>query len=239
MARQKTDEEIDMAMITDIIFDFFGTLVNYEPDLAGKNFTTSHNYLLSQGFSIGYQTYLDGWAEAFEQLERQAQVDFQEYHMRDSAQRFIANAFQTTVSQPVCDTLVDLFITEWNTGVTYHPDINLFLTELAAHFRLSIITNTHYSPLIDHHLETMGIAHLFCVVMKSVDHGLRKPHPKIFTDTLQMLEISAEQALYIGDSYQNDYQGARNAKLRCILIDGERQYLSLGKERVDHLYNIK
>ena len=226
-------------MITDLIFDFFGTLVNYDPRLTNKNFSGSHNYLVSQGFSIDQQAYLAGWSEAFAQLEQQAQVDCQEYPMRAAAQRFLANTFRTTVSEPVADTLVELFLNDWNTGVTYFPGIKLYLTELAGDFRLSIITNTHYAPLIDHHLVEMGIAHLFCLVIKSVEHGLRKPHPQIFTDTLAQLGIGVEQAIYIGDSFENDYQGAQAAGLKSILIDRDRRHLHLDAARVDHLYDIK
>lgn len=226
-------------MITDLIFDFFGTLVNYDPGLADKDFAASHNYLISQGFSLDSQAYLDSWSEAFAQLEQQAQVDYQEYHMRAVAQRFFANAFHTAVSKSLADTLVELFLNDWNTGVAYHPGIKLYLTKLSTDYRLSIITNTHYSPLIDYHLAEMGIAHLFCLVIKSVEHGLRKPHPQIFQDTVEQLGISAEQAVYIGDSFENDYQGAKAARLRSILIDSDRRYLHLGAARVDHLFDIK
>jgi len=226
-------------MITDLIFDFFGTLVIYDPGLTDKNFTGSHRYLLSQGFAIDYQTFLDSWSEASEALEAQAQVDYQEYHMRDVAQRFFSDTFHTDAGQPVCDTLIDLFIDEWNVGVTYHPDIKSYLTGLSNDFRLSIITNTHYSSLIDNHLDKMDITHLFDVVVKSVEHELRKPHAKIFEDTLEQLGISAKQAIYIGDSFEHDYQGARGVELRSILIDSERRYLNLGEDRVDHLYEIR
>lgn len=226
-------------MMTDLIFDFFGTLVNYTPDVAGKEFVQSHEYLLSQGFPIGYQAFLDGWSEAFSQLEQQAQRDYREYHMRDGARRFFTNVFDIAVSPTVCDTFVALFINEWNRGVTYHPNIKGFLIELAEIYRLSIITNTHYPALIDDHLAAMEISHLFSLVTKSVDHGLRKPHPQIFNDTLARLSIAAGLAIYIGDNFEADYQGANGVGLRCLLIDSERRHLNLGADRIDHLYDLK
>ena len=125
-------------MMTDIIFDFFGTLVNYSHGITDKTFANSHAYLQAQGFSITYQAFLDGWDAAFEVLEQQAQVDYHEYHMRDAAQQFITNTFQTEVDQAVYDTLVAYFIDEWNAGVTYHPGIKGFLTKLAENFTSSL-----------------------------------------------------------------------------------------------------
>ncbi|HIL84680.1 MAG TPA: hypothetical protein EYG52_14365, partial [Pseudomonadales bacterium] len=45
-----------------------------------------------------------------------------------------------------------------------------------------------------------------------------KPHPLIFELTLEKLGLTAEQAIYIGDSYERDYKGARSVGMDCQLI---------------------
>jgi len=84
----------------------------------------------------------------------------------------------------------------------------------------------------------MKIARYFDVVVTSVEHGHRKPHPKIFQDTLTQLQISAAQAIYIGDNYVDDYVGATTNGICWILIDPKQSYATTVHDRVDALADI-
>jgi putative hydrolase of the HAD superfamily len=55
-------------------------------------------------------------------------------------------------------------------------------------------------------------------VITSIEHGRTKPHPDIFLDTLAQLGLSAEEAVYVGDSFDADYRGATGAGMECYLI---------------------
>jgi HAD superfamily hydrolase (TIGR01662 family) len=52
-------------------------------------------------------------------------------------------------------------------------------------------------------------------------HGRIKPDPSIFTAALAALETSPEDAAMVGDSYEDDIQGARALGMRAILVDRE------------------
>ena len=67
-------------------------------------------------------------------------------------------------------------------------------------------------------LNSMGLTGLFEVVTLSVDVGRAKPHPLIFELTLETLGLTADEVIYVGDSYEHDYQGARSAGIDCYLI---------------------
>ena len=41
-------------------------------------------------------------------------------------------------------------------------------------------------------------------IVVSDEHGWRKPHPQIFTDALSVLGVRPEEALFVGDSPQDD-----------------------------------
>lgn len=49
--------------------------------------------------------------------------------------------------------------------------------------------------------------------------GFRKPDAKIFQYALEQLQVTAREAVYIGDSYGHDVLGAERAGLRAILLD--------------------
>ncbi|EAW33395.1 HAD family hydrolase [Lyngbya sp. PCC 8106] len=72
-------------------------------------------------------------------------------------------------------------------------------------------------------LEALNLAEYFNSVTISTHVGAAKPDPKIFTIALQKHQCSPEKVVHIGDSFKADYQGAKAAGIRGILIDRNEQ----------------
>ena len=49
--------------------------------------------------------------------------------------------------------------------------------------------------------------------------GRTKPHPDIFRRALSLLEVGAQEAAMVGDSYEDDIEGARALGIRAFLLD--------------------
>ena len=49
--------------------------------------------------------------------------------------------------------------------------------------------------------------------------GRTKPHPEIFRHALALLEVEPEEAAMIGDSYEDDIEGARALGMKAFLLD--------------------
>lgn len=67
-------------------------------------------------------------------------------------------------------------------------------------------------------LQALDLARFFSSVTISTAVGAAKPDPQIFAAGLDKHGCSAEAAWHIGDSFKEDYQGARAAGLRAILL---------------------
>ena len=52
-------------------------------------------------------------------------------------------------------------------------------------------------------------------------HGRTKPHPSIFEAALAALHVHANETAMVGDSYEDDIEGARALGIRAILLDRE------------------
>ena len=50
-------------------------------------------------------------------------------------------------------------------------------------------------------------------------HGRVKPHPSIFTAALTALDVGPASVAMVGDSYEDDIEGARALGIRAILLD--------------------
>ena len=227
-------------MITDLIFDFFGTLVNYNPGrLREDRYHQSDALLRAHGFTGEKAAWLTRLDMVFDRLEQSARQTRIEYDQFTSTSAFFVEYLNWEPNATLVNSFADTFVTEWNEETTYHKGITLWIETLAQRFRLSISSNTHYPPLVPRNLQAMGIHHHFAQVIKSAEHGKRKPAPEIFLDTLDALSIAPEQALYIGDNIEDDYHGARGVGMRCILIDPSGRWKGQVTDRVEHLYEIE
>ena len=71
--------------------------------------------------------------------------------------------------------------------------------------------------------------------------GTAKPHAGIFRDALALMNgngISTDRIAYIGDSYVNDVQGARNAGIHPILLDPYNDHEGDDCERIGSLHDL-
>lgn len=67
--------------------------------------------------------------------------------------------------------------------------------------------------------ERLGLLSRFEFALTSACAGYRKPDPRIFETALARLELPKDRVVHVGDSYEEDYEGARKAGLTPILID--------------------
>lgn len=70
-------------------------------------------------------------------------------------------------------------------------------------------------------LEGCGLAPLLDATISSAEAGSRKPDPGIFATALELAGCEATEALHVGDTEDEDCEGARAAGIRALLIDRE------------------
>jgi HAD superfamily hydrolase (TIGR01662 family) len=99
------------------------------------------------------------------------------------------------------------------------PDAADVIRELSRRgYRLGLVSNTT-SPLdAPRILEEIGVADCFEVVVLSVTHGRRKPHPAMFLDAVESMQVRPERAACVGDQPERDVAGARSAGFGSSII---------------------
>ncbi len=99
-----------------------------------------------------------------------------------------------------------------------YDDVPLVMQRLAdAGVRIGLISNTHRClASFQSHFELQG---LISATVSSSEHGLMKPHPSIFAAALQLLGVTPEEAVMVGDSVRQDIEGALRVGMRAILLN--------------------
>jgi putative hydrolase of the HAD superfamily len=102
------------------------------------------------------------------------------------------------------------------------PDVIPALEALRARgLRLVVVSNWDCS--LSEWLERAGIGALVDATVSSAAVGAAKPAPLVFERGLELAGCAAVEAVHVGDSVDNDVEGARAAGLRAILVqrDGD------------------
>jgi len=200
-----------------LIFDLFGTLVEYEAGSNSQDFFRSYKKATKLGCAIGYEDDIQVWDSAFLKMEQATAQDNSEFHLNEVCDLLVIElSLDTTRAEK--DQLARQYMEDWTALASPVPDASGLLKRLSKHYRLALISNTHYPPMSHALLNGMALTGLFEVVTLSVEVGRAKPHPLIFELTLEKLGLSAEQAIYVGDSCERDYKGAMSVGMDCQLI---------------------
>ncbi|TMR90198.1 HAD family hydrolase [Nonomuraea basaltis] len=211
-----------MRRITHILFDFFGTLVEYSPSRTEQGYASSHALLRRLGATLTYEEFLDVWSGVSAEFDRLSDEDHHEFSMIDVGTAFLAQVLPRKPSLAEVEEFTSQYVSEWNSGVRYLPGLAGLIEELSADYRLAVVTNTHQPNLVPDHLAAMGLLSSFDAVITSVEVGWRKPHPKIFAGALDTLGVRASSAVFVGDTYEPDFEGPERAGMTAYLIDPHR-----------------
>jgi HAD superfamily hydrolase (TIGR01549 family) len=88
-----------------------------------------------------------------------------------------------------------------------HEHVNA-LARLKQHYAMAVVSNFDHGATARAILARDGAAQHFGHIVISDGHGWRKPHRRIFEDALSLLGVQAGDALFIGDSIEDDVVGA-------------------------------
>jgi putative hydrolase of the HAD superfamily len=102
-----------------------------------------------------------------------------------------------------------------------YSDVEPTLSALKAKgLKLGLISNGFKQDL-DHVLGELGLEKWFDTVACIESCNCAKPDKQIFLYALDKLEVKPSEALFIGDSVEQDYEGAMNVGIRSYIIDRE------------------
>lgn len=101
-------------------------------------------------------------------------------------------------------------------------------------YRLGVISNA--DGRVEALLESVGLRPHFELVVDSGLVGIDKPDPRIFHLAAERMGVRPDEALYVGDIYEIDVQGARAAGMDAVLIDplGARGELDCNRIQAIH-----
>ena len=115
--------------------------------------------------------------------------------------------------------ILDLEQQVWDGAVQVAPGARAALRGLNSRgYRLGIASNAPFPPaMMRRQLSKHGFTDLVHAIQLSGEVGLKKPDPRFYAAAALSLGVAAPEVLHVGDSYREDYEGARLAGMEAML----------------------
>jgi putative hydrolase of the HAD superfamily len=198
-----------MPPIQVVLFDLGGTLLHYEQPPARTfeilNGTAMRTFLATAAkAAMETKATRTQHANTAEDIIREG-LEAVGVRLGASAWQAALAAYYASVSEGV--TLVD-------------EDAPAVLAELAGEGRgLGVVSNTLWKAEIhDADLARFGLLEYLPVRIYSSSAGVEKPHPAIYRQALDLLDVAPAEAVFVGDRLRVDVAGPQKIGMRAILV---------------------
>jgi putative hydrolase of the HAD superfamily len=181
-----------------VLFDWSNTLVRFEWD----------NDLLEAGHRAGLGAIGRG-AEAAGFTERFRSEIYPRLTPNDDYAAMLRE--ELGLDQAEAERFIEAEYDAWRPATTLADSAHALLESLRGQgLKLGIVANHWPEPawLVRKEIEEFGVAERVDTIVLSGEVGVRKPDPAIFLKALSDLDVSPDDAMFVGDKLDSDVRGA-------------------------------
>ncbi|MDQ3163839.1 MAG: HAD family hydrolase [Actinomycetota bacterium] len=217
-------------MIRGILFDVDFTLALPGPELGPEGYRRLGE---RHGLELDPARYEGARQAALASLQRHPELEHDDQIWVEFTERIVRGMGGDADTAYEC--AVELVaVWESHDKFTLYEDGPPVLEELRRHgLRIGLVSNgsRDLEEFVRHHALEVDCA------IGSRAFGRTKPHPEIFRHALSLLEVEPAEAAMVGDSYEDDIEGARALGMRAFLLDRDGRHVG-EPDRLPDLYAL-
>jgi HAD superfamily hydrolase (TIGR01662 family) len=219
-----------VASLRAVLFDVDFTLARPGPELGPEGYVRSGD---RHGLALDAARFDEARNAALVDLKRHPELDHDDEIWFAFTERIVLGMGGTPPASHAC-------AVEITRGWERHENFELYedtlpvLEELrAAGLKIGLVTNSarDVEAFARHHRLEVDAA------IGSVGHGKTKPHASIFAAVLERLGVEPAAAAMVGDTVEDDIEGALAIGMRAVLVDRLGRYPNF-EPRVEDLYGL-
>jgi putative hydrolase of the HAD superfamily len=197
-----------------VLFDVDFTLFRPGPELGPEGYRRVGE---RHGLALEPDRYVEARTAAIEELQRNHELVHDDEIWIAFTEQIVIGMGGDPARARACAT--DM-VREWerHENFTLYDDALPALDELRRHdLKIGLISNGQrdLAEFAQHHALDVD------AMVGSRAHGRVKPHRSIFEAALRALDVGPNEVAMVGDSYEDDIEGARALGIRAILLDRE------------------
>jgi HAD superfamily hydrolase (TIGR01549 family) len=215
-------------LIRAVLFDVDFTLAKPGPDLGPEGYRVLGRRF---GLELDPARYREARDAAIATLERHPELEHDEELWIAFTERIIRGMGGDAEGARDCAAAMTR---AWEHAANFelYEDVLPTLAELRRlGLLLGLVSNTgrDLDEFVAHHGLDVDAA------ISSRAHGKTKPHESIFRAILERIGVEPSEAAMVGDSPEDDVEGARALGMRAVLVDREDRHPEWGEERLRDL----
>jgi putative hydrolase of the HAD superfamily len=212
--------------INAVLFDMFDTLMLIVKDHEFYDYSLkkAHSFLAENGVDVDFAAFRDAYLKARDALYVEADARLEEPHFNLRISKALERlGYGFGVNSDVVAGATNAFCEGFMGYVRIDKNAKNALEKLHKRYKLGIVSNFALPECVDKLLERHGLDRFFDAVVVSGAVNKRKPSPEIFEKALEKLGVSAENAVFVGDTVDADIEGAKSAGMKAIFIERRPQ----------------
>lgn len=208
-----------------VLFDVDFTLAKPGPDLGPEGYRVLGARF---GLELDPGRYDEARAAAIETLERHPELEHDEEVWVAFTERIIRGMGGGAQGARDCAVAMTRAWEQAENFELYEDVLPTFAELRRRGLKLGLVSNTgrDLDVFVAHHDLVVDAA------ISSRVHGRTKPHASIFRAVLDLLDVRAREAAMVGDSLEDDVEGARALGMRAFLVDRQGRHPEWGDERL-------
>jgi putative hydrolase of the HAD superfamily len=209
-----------------VVFDVDFTIAQPGPDLGPEGYRRLGR---QHGLDLDPARYDGARRAAFETLERHPELEHDEEIWILFTQRIVEGMGGVGDTYACAAEMTHAW--EHAHHFDLFDDVPPTLEALRARgLKLGLLSNTarDLDLFVEHHGLTVD------AVLTSRAHGKTKPHEGIFLRMLELLDVAPAEAAMVGDTVEDDIEGARAVGMSAVLLDRDGRYPD-EPQRIDDL----
>ena len=231
-------------MIKTVFFDLDGTLC--DSDTAWSIAQSETFQLLHKHYpNVSGEAITNAWRTVHQRLFQQLDAGkLSMAEVRDSRFQYLFKELDLPIDR-MMEELSDFFCSRYLTGLRLYEDVTVL--EKLTGYHVGIITNGAHDEHTDSQLskvQHLGLRARIQSLTISGEIGVRKPNLGIFKVACERANVLPKEAIFVGDSVQNDIVGANRAGITSVLINRKSEGLipKIADEQPDYtisnLYDV-
>jgi putative hydrolase of the HAD superfamily len=212
-------------MLRAVVFDVDFTIASPGPDLGPEGY---ERLGARYGLSLDPGRYDDARRAALATLERHPELEHDEEIWVLFTQRIVEGMGGTGDTYRCAVEMTRAW--EHAHHFDLFDDVEPALDDLRGRgLKIGLLSNTarDLDVFVDHH----GL--VVDAVLTSRAHGKTKPHESIFRRMLELLDVRAGEAAMVGDTVEDDIDGARAVGMEAVLLDRDGRHPEIADRLTD------
>ncbi|MGO8805776.1 MAG: HAD family hydrolase [Candidatus Bathyarchaeia archaeon] len=204
-----------------VLFDMFDTLmiIRKNHDFYSPSLMRMYKFLFENGVDVPLEKFKEAYDKAREELYAVADPKLEEPHFNVRLALTLKMLdCNYDASSPLVVSASSVFCDEFMKYVFLDEDAEPLLRSLHCKYKLGIVSNYVIPECVYELLRNHDLNALFDVVIVSGAVNKRKPSPEIFNQTLEALNVSAFETVFVGDTLDADVEGPKAVGMKTVYI---------------------